>query len=469
MSISVTVNTTDISAAVIAAEWRIGFARPFDAVCAPSSAAVTVLNTDGAYFPDASGSPVQVGDWLRITEATAGTLYAGRVRRVEGAAGDSGDRTLTIHASGPEADLAESLVMLPLYLNLRTGDLIHALLVSAASTGAARSIDDGLTALAYAGDTWWNGIMALDGIREAAEAEGGRFFTQRDGTLTFYDRHRLIRDTTVRAAFDGGGAALEYDHGGGLVNCVRLLIRPRVLGVDQTPVWTLSTSHRVPVGISSMIASFRSADGQPIGSVHVYDMTPGTDYSVNTQRDGSGADVTAQVALTFDSVAATGVLVRITNNSGVTAYLQAGAQILGQPLIASEVQVVEARDLAGMDAHGPRALVRHVPLLDAVAGADVMARAELDRRRTPRTALRSLRVTGHSHAADALTLTLLDSIRISDAHSGHDGYYRIISEAHRLERGGLHHRVTWGLEPDDGRLYWALGTGALDVSTRLVY
>jgi hypothetical protein len=205
-----------------------------------------------------------------------------------------------------------------------------------------------------------------------------------------------------------------------------------------------------------MLASFRSADGQPIGSVHVYDMVAGVDYSVNTQRDGSGADVTAQVALTFDSVAATGVLVRITNNSGVTAYLQAGAHIRGQPLIASEVQVVEARDLTGMAAHGPRVLVRHVPLLDAAAGADVMA-------------LRSLRVTGHSHAADALTLTLLDPIHISDAHSGHDGSYRIISEAHRLERGGLHHRVTWGLEPDDGRLYWALGTGALDVSTRLVY
>jgi hypothetical protein len=195
----------------------------------------------------------------------------------------------------------------------------------------------------------------------------------------------------------------------------------------------------------------------------------GVDYQINTRSDGTGADLTGQVSINFDSVSGTTAALRITNNSGIAAYLLAGTQIRGLPLISSDEQLVEQLDFNSMEVHGPRVLMRRLPLLDSVASAAVMARAELDRRRLPRVTIRAVSVTQRSHADAALTLTLFDSIRVVDAHSGHDGHYRIISETHRLERGGLRHHVTWGLEADDSRLYWALGSSALDVSTRLAY
>jgi hypothetical protein len=86
-----------------------------------------------------------------------------------------------------------------------TGQRVSRLLDIIGWPAALRSIDTGLTVLpGLASDAFANGpIDTLQHFQSVVEAEGGRLFTGRDGSLVFHERHRPLRSPydTVQAVY----------------------------------------------------------------------------------------------------------------------------------------------------------------------------------------------------------------------------------------------------------------------------
>lgn len=468
MTVYVLINDTNISADVIDVRWRLGMEAPFDPISAPSKATVTVMNTSRLYSPESIGARVQVGDLLRIADTVEGILYTGWVREIEPQTGDQGTLQAHIHASGPETELQDRIVTAPLMVNVRTSEVVHSVLGVVPLTRYTLTADVGVTILPYAGDTWWGGVPAMRAIREAVEAEGGRFISTHGGSLTFLNRYHLARNRTVQATFTDSASSLTLTSGRNLANQIRVEVRPRTLGNDGDPVWRLFSPQRVPAGISEFVARFRSESGLPMGALSVYVPVAGTDYTVNTLSNGTGANVTAQVTLSLISISGGAARVRVNNTTGANAYLLAGAKLRGTPLISGDEQLIEVTDTQSMIDYGAAALSRSLPLIESVAAALEIAHFELSRRKTPRTLAHQLSIDLYAHPA-ALGLTLFDVIRVIDTHTAHDGIYRIIAEAHEVTHGGAAHRITFTLEPDDARQLWVVGVSGLETSTRLAY
>lgn len=485
----------DLTADVLALSWRLGLAAPFDAVAAPSWAQITVRNAGRDYSPERAAHLLP-GKGVRI-QCTAGgmtrTHFTGFIERVEPLPGDWGARIAALHAAGPELQLERCQARLPPQPNARAGAIIAALLDAApvrpvtlagcwvldyagqAELGAntrlpamhPRSLEAGQSVFAYAAEIWSEGLPALAAIRQLAESERGRFFTDREGRFVFTDRHYTLRPAAPAASYDDDMAGLAYQFGAGLANRVQVRVIPRGIGAAGTSLWTLAGPQRLPPGTWAVTARFRDADRRPAGALTVMPPAPTLDYRASTLPDGTGADRTDQVIALLTEVTAGWARLEFRNRGPDAVYLLAGARLRGTPVILGDAATVEAYDPPGEAFHGPRRLALEAPALSTLEDAENLARFELARRRAPRGRAHSLHLNGRQAAA-ALARTLFDCITVRETQTGHAADYLIIAEEHRVELGGARHRITWLLEPADG-LFWMVDAGQLDESSVLAY
>lgn len=435
---------------VVAMHWRLGFAKPYDAVSAPTVGRIIVRNRDGAYSPELAAITLDPGTPVRIRvtlDSQTFTLFTGAIRSVEPETGSLAGRTATIYLTGPEQRLADVRILTPLLVNTQAKAVIEAALNHPALNRHNRSLDDGVSTFAYVGDTWEDGIPSLRAIRRIVEAERGRFFSDRNGHLVFHDRAHAA--SSASATFADEFDALTYTYGETLVNHVRVAIRPRAVGSAGSVIWTLSTPQRIPPGeCRTVTARLRDSAGNPMGATNVTAPVPTTDYSANTASDGSGTDVTAQVSVTIASggTYASAITLEVCNASGADAYLLAGAQIRGTPLIQGDAMRVEAIDMPSVLQHGLHVLEYNLPYFVTAEEAEELAQAQVDRFKTPSGAVKTLTLSSRTRLPDALPLTLFDTITVTETRTGHSGDYAIIAEEHTVDLGGFRHVVTWLLE-----------------------
>lgn len=436
---------------VLSLHWRIGFAQPYEAVSSPTTGAIVVDNRSGAYSPELAAMSLDPGTPVRIRvihNAETITLFAGLIASVEPETGSLAGRRASIHLAGAEQQLAHAHVLTPLRVNVKAGEVIAAALNHPALNRFNRALDNGVSTFAYVGDTWAGGIPALRAIRQIVEAERGRFFTDRHGHLIFHDRDHAA--PSPAAVFEDAFEALTYAYGEALVNQVRVAIRPRAVGSAGSVIWTLRTPQRIPPGeCRTITAQFHDSAGNPMGAVNLITPAAGTDYSANTAADGSGTDVTAQVNVTIPAGGANGsaVILDICNTSAADAYLLAGAQIRGTPLLQGDTMHIEKSDMASAIQHGLRALDVNLPYFVTAEEAEDLAQAVLDRFQTPSGAAKTLALSQRTRFDDALALTLFDTITVTETRTGHTGDYALIAEEHAVDVGGHRHTVTWLLEP----------------------
>ncbi len=486
---------TDISADVLALDWRLGLAAPYESAAAPSAARITVRSPAGAYSPERT--PLYPGTPVRIQSADGAavrTHFTGLVRSVEPQPGDQGARTAVIHARGLEFDLDECRIRLPPLVNTRADAVIAAALDAAPlrrpvlkgrwlvgraghselgtntrlpGLALPRSLETGKTALAYVGDTWGDGIPAGEAVRQAAEAERGRFFISRQGTAVFYNRHHLLKDRTPQAVFADDMDGLAYSYGAGLVSRVRVRFSPRVVGAAESELWALGEPHRLPPGFSRIIARFVESDGRPMGALEVLPPARGVDFSASSAADGSGANLSDQVTVMLRAAGFSAAELDIHNRAVGPVYLW--ARLRGTPLYQGDPLVVERVNLYGQAVYGLESLDFNLPALDSAAQADQLARYELARRNLPRGVAASLTLSSPAHRPHILARTLFDRITIREAQTGQDADYFIVAEAHRVGLGGARHEVTWTLESAEANAFWLLGVSRLGRDTVVAY
>lgn len=471
----------DLTPAVVALRWQLGDD-------APASAVVTVRSADRAFSPEGGGADLIGRRLIIVSGAGQRVHFTGYVCRVEPQPGRRG-LTAALYAEGLDALLARASVRLPPLANVRAGDVIARVLDAAAlrpwplagrwllgrpghsalgrttrlaPPNIARQLDAGQTIFAYAGDTWGEGVSALDAIRAVAAAERGRFFVDRAGRAVFLDRHRALRPGAPAAVLADDMDGLDYVYGANVANTVRVRCLPRAVGAAGALLWALPAAQRLaPGGQWHVTAVYRDAAGQPLGALAVIAPAPGRDYSASAAPDGSGADLTAQVDVFVREAGAAAARLEIRSRARQPVYLR--LQVRGTPLLRGAPLVVEAASAASAAFYGPRALTLDLPELDSLAQARSVARFELARRRAPRGRALTVTLAG----SRALALSLGDRVRVVEAQTGHAADYFVAAEAHEVERGGGRHRAALTLTPADVGVFWLVGRSRLGVDARV--
>lgn len=465
--------STDISADVLKLSWRLGIAQPYELVAAPGVAEITLYNKDREYSPEAAGSPLGIGRRLRLQIkpdplSSIVTHFVGFIRSIEPTTGELGERLARVRVTGIEDEYDQTPVLIPLQVDVSADDVLQLVFDTPPLNRVNTDFEPGVSVLSYVGDLWGDGVMAARAIRELVEAERGHLYTTRDGTVTFRNRHHLLGVITPDATFTDDMAGMVYDYGAGMVNLVRVRMRPRRLGIAGSLLWQLNKPQLIRAGTTREItARLYDNSGQRIGALSVLPLVPYLDYNANILPDGSGEIRTPQLTVNVTLVSGGAIKFTLTNTGTDSLYVLAGMNVLGTPIYPGDSVLVEAGDAAAQLAHGIRTLSLSLPALDSIDDADQLAQYELSRRVTPRGMALTLELDERHHFDDALRLTLFDRVRVIEAQTDHDAEYVIVAEAHEVAAGGYKHRVTWTLEPVSPAVYWSLGESALDA--RLVY
>lgn len=356
-----TTNAYDNLEPVESFQWKVG-GRPFQSVGDENTATVTLGNIDRLYSPDyASGALYGyfLPNRLMCIYYEDTPQFTGYTKSFKPAPFRFGTRRATIEAYSAKNILELQEIMPVLYEATDIADIMSDILgelilptnaylfdllntssaiVSDPTTATAATyanLDDNTFNLAYFGDN--NAVENGDRVngykllQELAEAEQGRFYINKDGTL------RLRRFTWM----DGYNTAIftvdhidDMDYSSSAevrINRVVVKFNPRV-EETETVLSDLQSPVVIPNGESRIIRMDYTKQRRPVGGVDV--VTP------------SGGDYTWSAGTpTIDYVDKRGqtVEIKITNSTGSETSLTA-LEIDGKPLESSTVNVAVDED-----------------------------------------------------------------------------------------------------------------------------
>lgn len=483
----------DTLSGVVEMRWFLGMERAFGLVNAPGWAEIDLDNRGQGYSPEVTagllpGLPARIQSDDGVTVRTHFTGFVEEVRPTPGISW----RKATVRLGDYARELEANIVRIPLALDVTADEALAAVLERCVLRYAILSgfmiigvggydlldtgklfgdavtlaAEVGSSTLPYVGDTWGDGIAAGQAIRQIVEAERGRFFWTRGGVPTFYNRQHTLIDSTVDASFSTG-QMLEYRYAADVVTWVRLRYVPRSVGAAGSVLWTGADTYRINPGVTrEIVVAFHDSLLHQIGATVVLELYPQTDYTVNGAADGSGVDYTDVVETTLRWADGSGAMIQATNGLTVPVWLR-GLQVRGTPLNREDPVVLEVTANEGRTFYGVTRLDLELPLVSASEDALAIAAYELGRRRYPHGTLGEIRVSAVLDSVDVLALTLFDRVTISEAQTGHEADYFIISERHRVML--MAHEVTWGLELADSGLYFIIDTDVLDGTHVLSY
>lgn len=490
----------DLSRDVIAAAWRLGLEDPAAPVAAPSWAEVTLRDSARCYTPENVSSP-HYGDLVPRKKARLTSTCGGETRVHFTGWTESftprPDRTTVVRFSGVEDLLHRAEVFLPLGIDQRADEIIAAVLAQVAYPpalsgywllGTARlgvdtrlpdvttysDLEAGVSRFAYVGDNWADGTSAWAAIRAAAAAERGLCFVDRAGRVVFWNRHHLLKATTVAATLSEREADFEVRHGVDVINRAVITCHPRAVGSGPEALWTLDVPLALPPdGSRTVRARFAADSGAQIGGLDLIAPLAGTDYQANSAPDGSGTDHTASVTASMVAAGSSAALT-FHNSAATTVYVLPGAQLRGTQIGDFGLTDAEHEDATSVTLYGRRTLGLNLPLLSDPEDAARLARYLVLLHKDPqgRVETVTLRNTNADLLGALLGLTLGDRITLRDARSGHQRDYHLVGERHMLTRGGVDHEVIWTLAPASPITFWRLGVvgaGELGQATRPTY
>ena len=266
------------------------------------------------------------------------------------------------------------------------------------------------------------GVQAADEIRRLQDEEDGFIYVDGHGFWRMESRghreaapHSAAR-ATLRARNDGADAyfsALEWSDGvGNIENKVFMRVRDATNHGHRT-AWTLGETPHFDAGETREFLA-ESKDFDVVGG----QLSPqaSTDYAANTQPDGTGTDITAQLTVTYPATRlynGKGTLIRV-RFGGTAGYLTrlgmrtVNALTFNAPVLvtaeAANSQLIYGQRIRSIDARWTR----------GIQPAQATVARRLARKSSPRTALSVTLPNG----SDANLLMMLQ-VRLSDRLAVH--------------------------------------------------
>lgn len=302
---------------------------------------VILDNEDGMFDPFNGGSSlypfvrpgVNISLFVRLPgETTKRQIFNGKVKDVDPISGSRAQ--VRISASDGMKYLREQTVKIKLKIDTDVDDVIGYVLDAANWTGA-RSLEDSpdIIPFFFSDDE----SKAASVLQKLADSYLGTFFISQDGTAKFYEKNRaatsiltinqgdILKEISVRTPWDV------------IKNVITVTGYPRKIE-STVDLWNLYDKTKIDPGQTIKIWGLYTYNGErtPIRSYVV--LTSGTDYTFNSQADGSGTNLTANLSVSWDVYPMT-VELTLTNTGGTTGYVTL-LKIQGQPLTASPVQSI---------------------------------------------------------------------------------------------------------------------------------
>jgi hypothetical protein len=411
--------------------------------------------------------------------------FTGRMLNIRTSTGVMGERRVQCICVDYIDQLARKrLVDLPLQIDA-TDDEVFALIVQQMNIQPRSvQIDKGFDTLQYAFDSMKaeRAVPATEIVR-LCRSTLRRCYVAKNGTLTFEGRtlRALNTETNIISLTPAdymldNGPSIE-DNRDLIVNRVQATLHPRKTGTTADVVlFVLEGKPIVQANYPFSIRGFYTEPGnlaRRAGGLDMLPAVPGTDYTFNIEQDGSGIDVTYQVAV--DTIyTANSVLFQI--ESPVTCYctkLQArGTAVTDQANIITEVE-----DEDSIQMYGENSLSLDMPYNgDVPFGQEVVQYLLYLEQQTPKRVTNvPLLLNDKSHDRQRLIVQreISDRVGVAEPMNSlpvllHEGHF--INNINMSEDSEGNIIVQWGLTLADASSYWYLevpGKSELGQTTRL--
>lgn len=515
-------SSEDVSARIISADWQLGMTRPYIDTADDSVLKLVLDNSDRRFSPEyGSGAlwpNVKPFRKVRVQSndgTTTRTHFTGWVETIQPDVNRYGQRRVTITAAGPMQLLKSTEANIDVQYNRRTDQVIYDLLRVPWLTPAADpdellaeppipdALDTGLVTMDISADNWFSALSQkvvrrfrrrskgkvfevgqpvvtdkeakfhlYKAIADVVAAERGRFFFQRDGTATFWNRHHLwfdpdpnktvtLNETMVDMTYAYASDETSFS------NDVRVTCHPRAAGEDtNTLLYKLEEPMEIPAGETRRIKV-------------VYRKKEDGDARI-------GADEVTAQNVVFDKGTAT-ITVKskgdnakiVIENTGSGTTILKKLELRGRTLEDFGQEEVTAEDADSIEAYGRHTLSMSLNSVESREKAQWIADYELYRRGTPRGMVTQVTVKSHGKNgggvhAHQLARTIGDCVVLTETQTGQTNRrYAIVGEAHKLTDAATMLETTWYLEPiADTNTGWQLGVSGrsnLNNSTQLYF
>lgn len=332
----------------------------------------------------------------------------------------------------------------------------------------------GTDAYPYAFDNAVGGVKAASLMKDIILSGLGRGYVSGEGIFVVKTRDQLATATSQYAFTDA-----DLHHDGGLVvptaddavfNRVRATIHPKTIDAAATTVLYAQTGTAPAISPGATLTiwgTYRDPGDIQVmigGTEAVTPIVATTDYTANALADGTGGDLTGNVAVTTTAFASTAKFA-VTNNGSETAYLTK-LQVRGKGIYDNGPRTFEA---FSSQLYGDRPVTIDLPYQDdPYIGQGIASWVEAQYRSLAGQA-REIVFCANSSAAlmtQALTREPTEKITITEAVTGLSSVTAIITSVilEMMKGGILYCRL--GLAPAAPFAPWLLGTaGASELGT----
>lgn len=301
-----------------------------------AQATVTLDNTDDLFTPGNSASsldgyiipkrPIRIS--VGFGEETIQKLVGLTVGTPEI---DEVNKTATFKCQ----DFLSSILNAPLdsetiYLDNRTDQIVQGLFENIGFSASQLSLDTGGVIIPFA--FFKRGMKVGDALRDVTQAELGALYMDENGVPTFINRSNWANNSSVWEFNETNTIDRRTLANSTVINVAEIISNARSVQTKQQ-IWigyapiqfSDNTISLLPGETKSVFADFLDEDGElPVTSVDDPDpvATATTSYyRFNSQIDGSGTELSADVDLDSTDVFSTAMQLTFTNNGSVEAYL----------------------------------------------------------------------------------------------------------------------------------------------------
>jgi len=350
-----------------------------------------------------------------------------------------------------------------LYKDTKTGLIHEYILDDALWNEDMRLLDDGQDTVPY-----WYGhdVKARFAQEEIDDSEQGFTFIDGAGHFRFEDRwHRSRAEhQTSQGTFDNTMANISYSmNPRNVYNIVTTTVTPFELQAIAE-LWRLQETPSVPAGETYTWWGEASVSGTSVFVDAWTTPASTTDYTANSQSDGGGTDMTADITLTATKFAKT-IKLELANGGSVPAFI---TLLKSRGTYYDDLTKVtrKAEDSTSQTDYQKRTLkIGGQYMSDADQAQDLVTYA-IGKYKEPRAEL-SMSIMNQ----DAATLTQILSREISDRITvvndklGVDGDYFIDYMEHNISMSGKLHTATYRLADTINEDFWTLDFSALASTT----
>ena len=423
-------------------------------------------NSDERYDPYNTASPLYPNVWkdrfcrLKVMDGSGGTNYDVFTGKIDDIVPITGRNEVRITAKDGWKILNETKVTIPLQENIRIDEAIDLVLDAVGwPTLWGRDLDEARVTLDY----WWaDDEFAGDVIRDLVDREIGYFHIAADGTATFRERFddtavvfsltqsNFQKEFAIRQPWETKRNAVQvYAHG--------------IKENAQADLWTLQEVMRVGVGETIEITAEFTYESKRLPATDVIDPVISVDYSMNSQIDGEGVDLSGSFTVDATPYAKT-ALIRITNNSGQVGYiilLKIRGNALDQPNAT-----FYTKDNSGSE--DQRLFIMDNKWIYTIAVARGYAHFMVGFLNQNHAYLTMYQ---QDQTAHQFGMDLLDPLNIEIAKKNIDGFFRLGYVEHRWQKptGQLVNTTNYFEPARDISEYWRLGSSKLGSETKLAF